>query len=222
MNQAILDLLTSWRTNNGFAADDSSALSTTQTEKLVTELQAEIAKISVRPFDPTGTFSWRADANPLGYGGRFSADVQGFEAAKAISHSSGGGIFYITDPPAGKLLNDSALRGLVADVIGGSNAASLADQIFDGKFVDNVRASSKAIGNLLAISDFVSQRMMIETAHGDVRILAPFAENGRVLGDTELPSLLVKEAVTKLNGIPKAVFQAVYDIAFAKGGVEAA
>lgn len=223
MDPIISSFLATWRSNNGFADTDASELSAAQKESFVRQLQAEVAKLSVRPFDPTGANTWRVDANPLLYGNKVYG-AGGFQVAELISHASDGRIYYISDTSAGRLLNESGLQVEIAKVIGGAEQTRWAGQIVNGVFDDATgeRTSKFSISNLVALNDFVSERMVM-TARGDVRILAPFAEIGRVLGDTELPAALLRNAdITRLNGLPKLIFQAVYDVALAKGGEAAA
>jgi hypothetical protein len=72
---------------------------------------------------------------------------------------------------------------------------------------DNTRLRT-SVGDALSINDFVSDNYMLNNACGDVQlIITDKARLDSVLNVTELERLLTMDAVTHINGIPKADLQ---------------
>ena len=46
---------------------------------------------------------------------------------------------------------------------------------------------------------------------GDVRVINPFGDTSRTLAQVEIPRLLSEPAIKSINGVPKEVFQAIYN-----------
>ncbi|HEY5756960.1 MAG TPA: hypothetical protein VIU34_14105, partial [Steroidobacter sp.] len=193
--QDVIDFAGAWRTNHGIL--DDRVLSEAELTQFATDLQAQIQQLSIAP--PAGS----PNASLLLYNGT-TGELPSWQAAKLIAEQSNGKYFYISQTEAGLLLNDddfrAAVRYAVGDVEGG-------DRLIDGEFADGHRTSRYGVGDILAVNDFVSQRL-VAAASGDVTTLTTHnVDPTRVFAMTELPALLENPNVTAINGIPISVFQ---------------
>jgi VCBS repeat-containing protein len=222
--QLILDFINNWRTSKGIAID-GSALSETQLRVLAVDVQGQLGQLSVRPSDPAGVRVWLPNANPLAYSGSVEPNnIPAFRTAEAISKSSGGAWYYISDTDAGRLINNDAFINALSNQIGGTaeSAKATAEQLKSGSYDSaNTRISKYGIADVISFDDFVS-RQMINTGQGDARILAPGGKDGSVIAATELPTILENSRYTAINGIPKEIFAEVYRSALSSGGQAAA
>lgn len=155
-NQTIIDFVNNWRATQGIAS--TATLDNVQIKQFTLDLQAQVGQLSVRPPEGAG---WLPDARPIGYGGYIDG-IGAFKYAEAISHSSGGNVFYISDTAAGALLNDVGLQDAVQNTIGGADAAKIQNQIFSGQLSSDgqTRLSRYAVGDVLSLNDFVSDKIV--------------------------------------------------------------
>ena len=195
-----------WRSEHGIAGQEP--LTKPQLVEFVGDLQKELSGFSLRPEKdehglPNGFDAWRDDAKVIPYSGN-AGDIPCWKLVSAMSANGEGEVFYISDTPAGRALNDGRLRAAVVVAAGGADpkmGQTLANQIFDGPWQDGVR-SKYAVENMVTLNDFVSDRLMREMAAGDVHTATPGALPDRVFVQTELPALLDSPRVTAINGIP--------------------
>ena len=109
---AILKYANEWRHDHGVT--DAGPLTAQQTAEFALGLHDEIKKFSVRPErdgtpEPGQFAQWAPDATAIPYSGN-AGGVQGWKLASAMSANGEGRLFYISDTPAGRLLNESDLR----------------------------------------------------------------------------------------------------------------
>jgi hypothetical protein len=215
----IVDFVKGWRDANKIVGN--AALDNTQLTAFAKDLQSQVDAFSVKPQqvswhepdnnDPNARTSWKPEAAVIGYSGDVG-DKRGYQVAAAMSRNGEGKVFYISDTPAGKLLNNPEFEKAViaatggADFLAGQKAALLLINGFDE---NNKRVEKYAVGKVLPLDDRVSQRMMGE-ASGDVRVLVPNALPERVFYKTELPALLDNPNVTAINRVPKEVLKEIY------------
>lgn len=203
----IINYVNNWRTANGITG--SSSLTDVQLRSFVGDLQSQVQQFAVRPSDA----SWATDARPIAYSGMLG-DTPSFQLAKAISEASGGKLFFISDTPAGELLNSTGLEDAVAKAVGGTDTdlgAKVQARIFRGDWSGSTRTSKYAVGDLLALDDFISDRMIGETAWGDLRTITATSQSDRVFAQTELIKAMAEPKITSINTVPKEVYQAIYD-----------
>jgi len=217
--QDILDFVHGWRRANQIIGDDP--LNEKKLAEFAKDLSAKVELFSVRPqqvswhgpdkMDPATRTSWTPNSTVIGYSGDIG-NKHGYEMAAAISRDGEGKVFYISDTPAGKLLNNDLFNRAVVRATGGarSKIGELAARLLINGFDENSKRVEKyAVGNVLPLDDRVSQRMMGE-ASGDVRVLVPNALPERVFYKTELPALLDNPNVTAINRVPKEVLKEIY------------
>lgn len=195
-----------WRDKQQIVGDQPLTLP--EIASFTRDLQQEITSFSLKPerdadAEPGKFDQWKDNAKVIPYSGN-AGDIPCWKLVSAMSANGGGDVFYISDTPAGRVLNDAEVRLAVAATVGGNDVDfgnKLADNIFDGPFENGVR-SKFAVDDVIALNDFVSDRLMREMAAGDVRTATPAALPDRVFMQTELPALLQNERVSAINGIP--------------------
>ncbi|WUR13783.1 hypothetical protein E7V67_001375 [[Empedobacter] haloabium] len=205
-----VDFVKGWRAAEKIPGDDR--LTNEQLAKFAQDLQKKVDEFSVKPervawgqYGAATPKQWDADARPIPYSGK-AGDEPGWKMAKAMSENGDGKVFYISDTPAGQLLNAGRFRDAVAAAAGGKDEKAgkeLASTLIDGPQKSDGTRSRYAIDNIPAINDQVSDKLMRQTARGDVRTITPAAETDKVFVSTELPALLQTPRVTAINGIPK-------------------
>lgn len=205
-----VDFVKGWRAAEKIPGDDR--LNNEQLAKFAQDLQKKVDEFSVKPervawgqYGAATPKQWDADARPIPYSGK-AGDEPGWKMAKAMSESSDGKVFYISDTPAGQLLNAGRFRDAVAATAGGKDekvGKELASTLIDGPQKSDGTRSRYAIDNIPAVNDQVSDKLMRQAARGDVRTITPAAETDKVFVSTELPALLQTPRVTAINGIPK-------------------
>jgi hypothetical protein len=132
--QTVLDFINNWRTAQGIA-NDGNALSQAQLREFALGVQTQLQTLSVRPSDPSGIRTWAADANPLAYSGSIEPNgIPAYQAANAVSATSGGKWYYISDTEAGRLNNDPRFEEALRDAVGGSDKVAVADRLKSGVF----------------------------------------------------------------------------------------
>ncbi|WP_332853587.1 calcium-binding protein [Duganella sp. S19_KUP01_CR8] len=219
--QDIVSFVDNWRAGQLIVGNGS--LDTAQTTRFARDLQAEVAKFSVRAeraswgaYETLTPQTWAENARPVAYSGDIGS-LPAWSYAKALSQAGSGEVFYISDTPAGQLLNAKDFKDAVIGALGGddTDAGRKAQaRLFSGEWADvngkSTRVSNFGAGDVLALDDFVSNRMMAQTAYGDVRVLTAMAGTDRVFVQTELPALLNNPRVTAINGMDVAVLKEIY------------
>ena len=110
----IVDFAENWRSANGFA--EGETLADEQIAKFVGELQERVARMD---------FSIPEGSVVIGYSGK-SNGVDVWRIVQQAAHAEGSTGFYISDLPAGKLLNDGFRRDLrtaIEEIAGSKEAA---------------------------------------------------------------------------------------------------
>lgn len=212
-----VDQIDVWRAREGITHD--KPLNEKQIEKFCGDLHKLVDRFPVRPervawakYEESTPKVWKEDARVIPYSGSIN-EIPAYKYAKAMSEGAKGELFYITDTPAGKLLDNEKLQEAVRKAVGGKNVKvgeEWQDRIFNGQFDGSKRISEKAIGDKLSLNDYVSARLMRTQAHGDVRTLTATALTDRVFGCTEVKELLTNQKVTAINAVPKSVFAEIY------------
>lgn len=206
--RALTDYVADWRSEHGI--DGPEPLSEPQLAQFVRDMQNELTNLSLRPqrdavgqTDPGDAIPWRDDAKVIPYSGN-AGDIPCWKLVSAMSAKGEGEVFYISDTPAGRALNDDELLIAVATAAGGADpdvGEKMARRIFDGPVENNVR-SNYVVDDVMSLNDFISDRLMREMAAGDVRTATPSALPDKVFVQTELPALLENPRVTAINAIP--------------------
>ena len=99
------------------------------------DVSGQVQQLSVRPSDPNGVRTWAANANPLGYSAGLDPNgVPAYRAAEVISGSSGGKIYYISDTPAGRFINDPLFIEELKLQVGGNDALAVAERLVRGNY----------------------------------------------------------------------------------------
>lgn len=215
----IVDFVKDWRVSNKISGN--APLDNTQLAAFAKDLQVQVDAFSVKPQqvswhkpdkdDPHARTSWQPEAAVIGYSGDVG-DKRGYQVAAAMSRDGDGKVFYISDTPAGKLLNNPEFKDAVAATAGGADFVAgdrAKNLLISGFGANDQRVEKYAVGKVLPLDDRVSQRMMGE-ASGDVRVLVPNALPERVFYKTELPALLDNPNVTAINRVPKEVLKEIY------------
>lgn len=215
----LLDEVNGWRARQGI--QDRKPLNEKQIEQFCADLHRQVDKFSVRPervswgkYEEATPPSWKEDSRVISYSGKIG-DVDAWRYARAMSEGGKGDVHYISDTPAGQLLNSEKLRVAVQKAVGGFDGKfgeQWQGRIFNGHFTPDwaKRLSPNAIGDKPALDDLVSARMMRTQAYGDVRSLTATAASDRVFRCSELRALMENEKVTAINAVPKAAYIEIY------------
>jgi len=187
----VINYISSWRIKNGIT-DTAAMLTEGQVNKFAVDLQSKISELSFK--SPTAL-----NANIIAYNGTID-DILAWKLAKAVSQGSNNTLIYISDTPAGKLLNDTSFITAVEAALGGDE--TLTSNIIDGSKVGGVR-TPYGVGNVLSVNDFVSEQVMAANAKGNVIVFANNITADSVLAQTEIPKLLEMTEVTSIDVISK-------------------
>lgn len=190
----IINHVRQWRSLQENLGD--GPLSPAQTIAFAETLKEKVQQISVIPEGGEG-------AKLIPYAGS-AGGIASWKHAKALSENGDSAVFFISDTPGGKLLDSDKLAEAVAEAVGGNNekmGLQIAKIIFQGDSSTGSR-SPYGVGNVMALNDVVSQKLMQEMARGDVRTISHDAPDHSVFVQTELPALLKCKDVTAINGIP--------------------
>ena len=219
--KGLMDFVESWRARNGISGNNP--LTKAQTEKFAADVASQVEKFSVKPervtwakYPPGTPTSWSANARGIFYQGALGGTGI-WQYARGASQGAHGELFYISDTPAGQLLNSSELKKAMGKQIGGTGSVDneaygkkVTDLIFDGQFDDNYNRTSRyGVGDQLALNDVVSRKLAITHANGDVLIFSQDVKANTVLTDTELVEILKSSAVKSINGVPIEVFHEI-------------
>ncbi|MBQ1283251.1 MAG: hypothetical protein IIY20_05690 [Bifidobacteriaceae bacterium] len=155
----IVDFAENWRSANGFA--EGETLADEQIAKFVGELQERVALMD---------YSIPKGSTIIGYSGNSNGE-QVWKIVQQAAHAEGSAGFYISDLPAGKLLNDpvrTELKDAIAEI---TNDSDIAGRIMSGWYGPEARSAWSGFGEFVSLDDFVSAKLMGGRVLGFLRIL---------------------------------------------------
>ena len=196
----IIDFAENWRSANGLG---EGKLTDEQISRFVGELQERVAKMD---------YSIPEGSTVIGYSGNSNGE-QVWKIVREAAHAEGSTGFYISDLPAGRLLNDGFRRDLrtAIEKIAGSKEA--AECILGGWYGPESRSAWSGFGEFVSLDDFVSAKLMGESSgvNGNFVVFSPeeIAEN-RVFACTEAQKLFENGSCRYINGIDKEFLRSVY------------
>ena len=197
----IVDFINHYYESNG----KQELVKETDIAKFVKELQQEIAKMK---------FSLPEGTTVIAYTGTYNG-VPLHTTAKAVAKTMGDGARYISNLPAGELLNDKVFQKTMKKLVGEENLPKILSGYTDATWSKRIPNGSCGFGeNLLSLDNFVSRKLMGETkgANSNLIVLAPAGIDGtKVFGTTELDVIFANDTFKTLNGIPKGQLQAIYN-----------
>ena len=198
----IFEFAEDWRSANGFA--ESDVLTDEQIAKFVGELQERVARMD---------YSIPKGSTIIGYSGG-SNGTPVWKIVEKTAHAEGSAGFYISDLPAGKLLNEpirSKLTELIAKIA--NDNTNTAERIMSGWYGSDARSAWSGFGEFVSLDDFVSAKLMGESTgvNGNFVVFSPeeIAEN-RVFACTEAQKLFENGSCRYINGIDKEFLRSVY------------
>ena len=196
----IIEFAQNWRSANGLG---EGKLTDEQISRFVGELQERVALMDYRI--PEGS-------TIIGYSGNSNGE-QVWKIVREAAHAEGSAGFYISDLPAGKLLNGDfrdQLKETIAKIANDDTKA--AGRILGGWFGD-ARSAWSGFGEFVSLDDFVSAKLMGESSgvNGNFVVFSPeeIAEN-RVFACTEAQKLFENGSCRYINGIDKEFLRSVY------------
>ena len=195
----IFEFAENYRSANGLG---EGKLTDEQIAKFVGELQERIARMD---------YSIPKGSTIIGYSGG-SNGTPVWKIVQEAAHAEGSTGFYISDLPAGQLVNNKArtrLEEAIAKITDDEKAAS---RILGGWFGD-ARSAWSGFGEFVSLDDFVSAELMGESSgvNGNFVVFSPeeIAEN-RVFACTEAQKLFENGSCRYINGIDKEFLRSVY------------
>ena len=156
----IFEFAEDWRSASGFAKGET--LTDEQIAKFVGELQERVALMD---------YSIPKGSTIIGYSGWLNGE-QVWKIVREAAHAEGSAGFYISDLPAGKLLNDEARKRLqraIAKIA--NNDKEAAERIMSGWYGPESRSAWSGFGEFVSLDDFVSAKLMGGRVLGFLRIL---------------------------------------------------
>ena len=197
----IFEFAEDWRSASGFAKGET--LTDEQIAKFVGELQERVALMD---------YSIPKGSTIIGYSG-WSNGEQVWKIVREAAHAEGSAGFYISDLPAGKLLNDpvrTELKDAIAEI---TNDSDIAGRIMSGWYGSDARSAWSGFGEFVSLDDFVSAKLMGESTgvSENFVVFSPeeIAEN-RVFACTEAQKLFENGSCKYINGIDKEFLRSVY------------
>ena len=197
----IFEFAENYRSANGLG---EGKLTEEQVARFVGELQERVALMDYRI--PKGS-------TIIGYSG-WSNGEQVWKIVQEAAHAEGSAGFYISDLPAGKLLNGD-FRDQLKDAIKkiANNDKEAAGRIMSGWYGSDARSAWSGFGEFVSLDDFVSAKLMGESSgvNGNFVVFSPeeIAEN-RVFACTEAQKLFENGSCKYVNGIDKEFLRSVY------------
>ena len=197
----IVDFVKNWRSANGFA--ESDGLPEEQIAKFVGELQERVALMD---------YSIPKGSTIIGYSG-WSNGEQVWKIVQEAAHAEGSAGFYISDLPAGKLLNKPYREDLERAIAKITNDPMTAGRILGGWYGSDARSAWSGFGEFVSLDDFVSAKLMGESTgvNANFVVFSPeeIAEN-KVFACTEAQKLFENGSCRYINGIDKEFLRSVY------------
>ena len=197
----VIEFAENYRSANGLG---EKTLTDEQIAKFVEELQERIARMD---------YSIPKGSTIIGYSG-WSNGEQVWKIVQQAAHAEGSAGFYISDLPAGKLLNDEARKRLqraIAKIA--NNDKEAAERIMSGWYGSESRSAWSGFGEFVSLDDFVSAKLMGESTgvSENFVVFSPeeIAEN-KVFACTEAQKLFENGSCKYVNGIDKEFLRSVY------------
>ena len=195
----IFEFAENYRSANGLG---EGKLTEEQVARFVGELQERVALMD---------YSIPKGSTIIGYSG-WSNGEQVWKIVQEAAHAEGSAGFYISDLPAGKLLNDTLRKNLQEAISGITKDWDVAGRILGGWYKD-ARSAWSGFGEFVSLDDFVSAKLMGESSgvNGNFVVFSPeeIAEN-RVFACTEAQKLFENGSCRYINGIDKEFLRSVY------------
>ena len=197
----IIEFAQNWRSANGLG---EGKLTDEQISRFVGELQERVALMDYRI--PEGS-------TIIGYSGNSNGE-QVWKIVREAAHAEGSAGFYISDLPAGKLLNKPYREDLEKAIAKITNDnTNTAGRILGGWYGSESRSAWSGFGEFVSLDDFVSAKLMGESSgvNGNFVVFSPeeIAEN-RVFACTEAQKLFENGSCKYVNGIDKEFLRSVY------------
>ena len=193
----IFEFAENYRSANGLG---EGKLTEEQVARFVGELQERVALMD---------YSIPKGSTIIGYSG-WSNGEQVWKIVQEAAHAEGSAGFYISDLPAGKLLNDTLRKNLQEAISGITKDWDVAGRILGGWYKD-ARSAWSGFGEFVSLDDFVSAKLMGESTgvSENFVVFSPeeIAEN-RVFACTEAQKLF--ENGSCKYGIDKEFLRSVY------------
>ena len=145
----IFEFAENYRSANGLG---EGKLTEEQVARFVGELQERVALMD---------YSIPKGSTIIGYSG-WSNGEQVWKIVQEAAHAEGSAGFYISDLPAGKLLNDGFRRDLEKAIVKITNDPVTAGRILGGWYKD-ARSAWSGFGEFVSLDDFVSAKLMGES-----------------------------------------------------------
>ncbi len=189
-----------YRSANGLG---EGKLTDEQISRFVGELQERVAKMDYRI--PKGS-------TIIGYSG-WSNGEQVWKIVEKTAHAEGSTGFYISDLPAGQLVNNEARTRLQDAIQNITKNDADAERIMSGWYGSESRSAWSGFGEFVSLDDFVSAKLMGESTgvSENFVVFSPeeIAEN-RVFACTEAQKLFENGSCKYVNGIDKEFLRSVY------------
>ena len=193
----IVDFVNDYYKEHGILTDDKEIL------EFVKELQKQIANMS---------FEIPQGATVIGYSG--NSNGQGaYKIVEMTSNKLGDKVIYISDLPAGNVLDDEYFIKAINKIFAGDD--EIISKVLNGKYNGKrLFNGSCGYGDLLSLDDFVSAKLMGEVV-GTSDNLIIFAPEEivpeKVLATTEIEKAFSNDTFEYINGIPKEDLKAIYE-----------
>ena len=196
----IVEFAKNWRSANGLG---EGKLTDEQISRFVGELQERVAKMD---------YSIPEGSTVIGYSGNSNGE-QVWKIVEKTAHAEGSAGFYISDLPAGKLLNKPYREDLEKAIAKITNDPVTAGRILGGWYGPESRSAWSGFGEFVSLDDFVSAKLMGESTgvSENFVVFSPeeIAEN-RVFACTEAQKLFENGSCRYINGIDKEFLRSVY------------
>ena len=196
----IFEFAENYRSANGLG---EGKLTDEQIAKFVGELQERVARMD---------YSIPEGSTIIGYSGNSNGE-QVWKIVREAAHAEGSAGFYISDLPAGQLLNNKARTRLEEAIAKITYDEKAAERILGGWYGSDARSAWSGFGEFVSLDDFVSAKLMGESTgvSENFVVFSPeeIAEN-RVFACTEAQKLFENGSCRYINGIDKEFLRSVY------------
>ena len=196
----IIDFINGWLESKGLP--QGTELNDFQITEFVSELQEQISLID---------FSFPKGTTIIGYSGE-SNGTAAWEIVKQISESMGEAVVYISDLPAGQLINDEGFKRALKDLL---DDGEIINKIISGyENGERLEGGKCGYGDYLSLDDFVSTKLMGESigVSDNIIIFIPEEVNpNKVFATTEIEKVFENNTFKYINGIPKEELAAIYN-----------
>ena len=198
----IIDFAENWRSANGFT--ETERIADEQIARFIGELQERVAQMN---------YAIPKGSTVIGYSGNSNGE-QVWKIVREAAHAEGSAGFYISELPAGKLLNKPYREDLEKAIAKITNDnTNTAGRILGGWYGSESRSAWSGFGEFVSLDDFVSAKLMGESTgvSENFVVFSPeeIAEN-RVFACTEAQKLFENGSCRYINGIDKEFLRSVY------------